>query len=152
MLWPPGWKLLELKLTPLWDTALAKSRLLVRLFFGFYSAAFIIFVVISKAFSFETGLQFVVMRARVLRSDPIHPGGMAAIAASEAVVNRYISEMGLQNRVSIAVYNATDNNVISGDMKAIENMMAAVKRDGIRATKLVVGQGKGFRVSPFSSV
>lgn len=105
------------------------------------------FVVISKAFSFETGLQFVVTRARVLRSDPAHPGGMAAIAATEAVVTRYISEMGLQDQVSIAVYNATDNNVISGDMKAIEKLMAAVKRDGMRATKLAVGQGKGFRVS-----
>jgi malonyl CoA-acyl carrier protein transacylase len=67
---------------------------------------------------------------------------MAAIAATEDVVAKYIAEMGLQHQLSIAVYNAADNNVVSGDLKAIEKLMAAVKRDGMRATKLAVAQGK----------
>jgi len=67
---------------------------------------------------------------------------MAAIAATEDVVARYIAEMGLQHEISIAVYNAADNNVVSGDLKAIEKLMAAVKRDGMRATKLAVAQGE----------
>jgi len=67
---------------------------------------------------------------------------MAAIAATEDVVAKYIAEMGLQHEISIAVYNAVDNNVVSGDLKAVEKLMAAVKRDGMRATKLVVAQGE----------
>jgi malonyl CoA-acyl carrier protein transacylase len=67
---------------------------------------------------------------------------MAAIAATADVVARYVAEMGLQDQISIAVYNAADNNVVSGDLKAIEKLMAAVKRDGMRATKLAVAQGE----------
>lgn len=104
------------------------------------------FLVISEAFSFETGLQFVVTRARVLRSDPAFPGGMAAIAATEDVVARYITETRLQHQISIAVYNASDNNVVSGDMRAIEKLMAAVKRDGMRTTKLAVAQGDNLTI------
>lgn len=66
---------------------------------------------------------------------------MAAIAASEDVVVKYIAEMSLQQQISIAVYNSADNNVVSGDLKAIEKLMAAVKRDGMRTTKLAVAQG-----------
>ena len=66
---------------------------------------------------------------------------MAAIAASQDVVVRYIAETRLQHQISIAVYNAADNNVVSGDMRAIEKLMAAVKRDGMRTTKLAVAQG-----------
>jgi acyl transferase domain-containing protein len=69
---------------------------------------------------------------------------MAAIAAAEDVVARYITEMGLQQQLSIAVYNAADSNVVSGDLKAIEKLMAAVKRDGMRATKLAVAQGESI--------
>ncbi len=100
--------------------------------------------VISDALSFETGLQFVVKRANVLRSDHTRPGGMAAIATSDSRIAQYISEMGQQDQVSIAVYNAADSNVVSGEMKALEKLMAAVNRDGIRATKLAVEQGMMF--------
>ena len=43
---------------------------------------------IAHAFSFEVGLQFVVVTATLLRADPAHPGGMAAVAASEEKVAR----------------------------------------------------------------
>ncbi|KAF9530718.1 hypothetical protein CPB83DRAFT_905059 [Crepidotus variabilis] len=95
----------------------------------------------AGAFSFEIGLQFVVTRARSLRSNPAHPGGMVAIATTEELVLRYIAELGVQNRLSIAVYNAPDNNVVSGDLNAIDKLIALVKRDGIRTTKLAVTQG-----------
>jgi hypothetical protein len=48
--------------------------------------------VFARAFSFEVGLHFVVVRATLLRADPGHPGGMAAVAASEEKVARYISK------------------------------------------------------------
>ena len=97
---------------------------------------------IARAFSFEVGLQFVVVRATLLRADPAHPGGMAAVAASEDKVARYISKLDLNGRIAIAVYNGPESHVISGEMKAIEKLISAVKADGLRATKLVVDQGE----------
>lgn len=96
---------------------------------------------IARAFSFEVGLQFVVVRATLLRADPAHPGGMAAVAASEDKVARYISKLDIDSRVAIAVYNGPESHVVSGEMKAIEKLISAVKADGLRATKLVVDQG-----------
>ena len=43
---------------------------------------------------------------------------------------------------NITIYNAVDNNVVSGGLKAIEKLISVAKRDGIRATKLAVAQGK----------
>ncbi|KAJ3515067.1 hypothetical protein NLJ89_g1986 [Agrocybe chaxingu] len=97
--------------------------------------------VIAGAFSFDHGLQFVVIRAKLLRADPAHPGGMVAVAAPEERVNHYISSLGLQGRVAIAVYNGSDSIVVSGELKGVEKLMAAVKRDGLRSVKLVVDQG-----------
>jgi acyl transferase domain-containing protein len=98
--------------------------------------------VIARAFSFEVGLQFVVVRATLLRADPAHPGGMAAVAASEEKVARYISKLDIDSRVAIAVYNGPESHVVSGEMKAIEKLISVVKADGIRATKLAVDQGE----------
>ncbi|KDR66936.1 hypothetical protein GALMADRAFT_232327 [Galerina marginata CBS 339.88] len=97
--------------------------------------------VIARAFSFEVGLQFVVVRAKLLRADPANPGGMVAVAASEERVARYIESLGLKDRVAIAVYNGPDAHVVSGELKAVEKLMATVKRDGLRATKLNIDQG-----------
>ena len=52
-----------------------------------------------------------VKRANVLRSDNL-PGSMATIATSDDRIAQY-TEMGLQDQVSIAVYNAADSNVVS---------------------------------------
>ncbi|KAF8151526.1 hypothetical protein B0H34DRAFT_132545 [Crassisporium funariophilum] len=97
--------------------------------------------VIARAFSFEVGLQFVVVRAQLLRADPKRPGGMAAVAASEEKVAHYISKLGINDRVAIAVYNGPEAHVVSGELKAVERLISAVKSDGLRATKLVIDQG-----------
>ena len=97
---------------------------------------------IARAFSFEVGLRFVVVRATLLRANPAQPGGMAAVAASEEKVARYISKLDIDGRVAIAVYNGPESHVVSGELKAVEKLISAVKADGLRATKLVIDQGK----------
>ena len=42
---------------------------------------------IASALSFEVGFQFVVVTATLLCADPAHPGGMAAVAASEEMLH-----------------------------------------------------------------
>jgi acyl transferase domain-containing protein len=98
--------------------------------------------VIARAFSFEVGLQFVVVRATLLCTNPAQPGGMAAIAASEDKVACYISKLDIDSCVAIAVYNGSESHVVSGEMKAVEKLISAVKVDGLWATKLVVDQGE----------
>ena len=44
-----------------------------------------------------------VVKVTLLRVDPAHPGGMAAVAASEKKVACYISKLDTDSRVAIAV-------------------------------------------------
>ena len=69
------------------------------------------------------------------------PGGMVAVAASEERVASYIDKLGLKDRVAIAVYNGSEAIVVSGQLKAVDELMAAVKRDGLRSAKLNIDQG-----------
>lgn len=96
---------------------------------------------VASAFTFEVGLQFAVVRAKLLRANPANSAGMAAIAASEERVDHYIDSLGLRDLLSIAVYNGAEAHVVSGNLKAIESLLVAVKRDGLRCTKLKVDQG-----------
>ena len=53
-----------------------------------------------------------------------------------------ISKLDIEDRVAIAVYNGPESHIVSGEMKAVEKLISAVKSDGLRATKLVVDQGE----------
>lgn len=98
-------------------------------------------LVIGGAFTFELGLNFVIRRAQLLRADPSLPAGMAAIGATKDSISRYINSLDLQNLVVIAVFNGARNHVVSGELKAVETLVACVKADGIWAMKLNVNQG-----------
>ncbi|TFK38563.1 hypothetical protein BDQ12DRAFT_116355 [Crucibulum laeve] len=98
-------------------------------------------VVVAGALTFDQGLQFVVKRAHLLRADPENPGGMAAIAETEDVIMGYIDSLELGDELALAVYNGSKSHVISGSLAAVERLVAAVKSDGLRATKLNVDQG-----------
>ena len=95
----------------------------------------------AGAFSFDTGLEFVATRASVLRSDPSDASGMAIIAASSTLIEGLISELGLIQRLTIAVYNAPQSHVVSGESSAIEVFLEKVKSNGIKGAKLNVTQG-----------
>lgn len=105
------------------------------------SCRFSYLIVIGGVFTFELGLNFVIKRAELLRASPSLPAGMAAIGATEDSISRYIQTLGIQSRVVIAVFNGSRNHVVSGELKAVETLVASVKADGIRATKLNVDQG-----------
>lgn len=96
---------------------------------------------IAGALSFETGLEFVATRASVLRSDVNKPSGMAIIAASSKQIEELISELGLVDRLTIAVYNSPQSHVVSGELSAIDVFLGKVKSNGMRGAKLNVTQG-----------
>jgi acyl transferase domain-containing protein len=78
----------------------------------------------------------------LLRADPAHPGGMAAIAASEEKIACYISKLDIDSGVAIAIYNGPESHVIFGEIRAIEKLISMVKVNGLQAMKLVVDQGE----------
>ena len=97
---------------------------------------------IGGALPYEIGLDLVVTRARLLQSDPNHPGGMAVVGASQERVVHIIHELGLDDRLVIAVYNGPESHVISGEMKAIDEFLLIASIKGFRATKIKVDQGR----------
>ena len=103
---------------------------------------------IGGALRYEIGLDLVVTRARLLQSDPTHPGGMAIVGASQERILDIIREMGLDDRLVIAVYNGPESHVISGEIKAIDAFLSIASIRGFRAAKVKVDQG---RLSPTCS-
>jgi len=73
---------------------------------------------------------------------------MAAIAAPEEAVERYITKLGIRDRAVVAVYNATDGHVVSGEKGAVESVLSAAKMDGLRGTKLNIDQGRRIHSCP----
>jgi len=100
-------------------------------------------LVVAGAMSYEVGLQLVVERAKLLRSDPAKPGGMAIIASSEVSILRLIDQLGLDGQLElvIAVYNGPESHVVSGELSAIDTFLANAKTHGLRCTKLKIEQG-----------
>lgn len=97
---------------------------------------------IGGALPYEIGLDLVVTRARLLQSDPTHPGGMAIVGASQERVLHIIHELGLDDRLVIAVYNGPESHVISGEIKAIDTFLSIASIRGFRAAKVNVDQGR----------
>ena len=95
----------------------------------------------SGGIEYENAFRFVVARAAALAADPSNPGAMVAVAATEGVIQRHINELGIQDRVVIAVANGKESHVVSGSAPAVEEMYTAVKKNGVRAAMLKVDQG-----------
>ena len=104
---------------------------------------------IGGALPYEIGLDLVVTRARLLQSDPAHPGGMAIVGASQDRVLDIIRELGLDDRLVIAVYNGPESHVISGEIKAIDAFLSIASIKGFKAAKIKVDQGRLSSMSTY---
>jgi len=99
-------------------------------------------VVIAGGLTYELGLELVIKRSDILRSDPAHPGGMAIVATSKATIIELLRQLGLEGRLVIAVYNGSQSHVVSGEMVALDTFLLTAKTKGLRASKLKVAQGQ----------
>ena len=105
---------------------------------------------VGGALPYEIGLDLVVTRARLLQSDPAQPGGMAIVGASQERVLQVIHELGLDDRLVIAVYNGPESHVISGEIKVIDKFLSIAGIRGFRAAKVNTDQGMYIiKVYPF---
>ncbi|KIM43996.1 hypothetical protein M413DRAFT_372839 [Hebeloma cylindrosporum] len=98
-------------------------------------------VVIAGGLTYELGLELVIKRSELLRSDPAHPGGMALIATSKGIITELLRQLGLEGRLVIAVYNGPQSHVLSGELVALDVFLLTAKSKGLRASKLNVVQG-----------
>ncbi|HXA52886.1 MAG TPA: type I polyketide synthase, partial [Candidatus Acidoferrum sp.] len=90
---------------------------------------------IAGVFELEDALALIAARGRLMQALPRN-GSMAAIIAPEATVADRIAPY--RDRLSIATVNGPGNTVISGETGALQSVVAALEREGIRAIPLNV--------------
>ena len=98
-------------------------------------------LVAAGALSFESALDLVVTRARLLRPETKDSAGMAAVAASKEEVEELIENLQLAHALSVAVHNGPRSVVVSGASTEIDALVVAAKERGLKASRLRVDQG-----------
>ncbi|HWQ21407.1 MAG TPA: ACP S-malonyltransferase [Clostridia bacterium] len=96
----------------------------------------------SGVFTFEDGIRLVRRRGEIMAEAASRsPGTMAAVVGlNESDLEQALVEGRRSGIVEAANYNASDQTVVSGEVAAVERVMAAVKALGRgRAIKLRVG-------------
>ncbi|MCD6256938.1 AMP-binding protein, partial [Candidatus Aerophobetes bacterium] len=88
---------------------------------------------IAGVFSLEDALKLVSARGRLIQALP-QDGKMAAIFASEEKVKKAI--VPYKSLVSVAAINAPENVVISGEKRAVENIVKSLTDQGIESRYL----------------
>ena len=99
---------------------------------GVFAAA-----VICGAMRFETALEMVMMRARLMEEERPHGYGLSAILglSEPQVLDAIRSYNSLQTRVFIASVNAPSEIVIAGDNEALSQVCAHARRLGALSVK-----------------
>jgi acyl transferase domain-containing protein len=90
----------------------------------------------AGVFDLETGLYLVSERAKLISTLP-ESGAMASILAGERDVLDLLDGAG---QVDIAAVNSPNSTVISGDGDAVNAVVAAAARRGVKAKKLRIGR------------
>ncbi|MGZ8171920.1 MULTISPECIES: type I polyketide synthase [Methylobacter] len=121
---------LECALYELWSSWGISPSVLMGHSVGEYVAAYA-----AGVFSLEDGLTLIAERGRLMQALPAG-GGMAAVFASESLINSAIAPY--QGRISIAAYNGPEQLVISGDEDAVRAVCATLDGEGIQTSVLAV--------------
>ena len=100
-----------------------------------HSVGEIVALTVAGVLSLDDGLKLIAARGKLMQALP-SGGKMAAIRADE---ERVMSELAnVDAPVSVAALNGPQHTVISGDGKAVDEMVARFEADGIKATMLKV--------------
>ncbi|MGW1607315.1 acyltransferase domain-containing protein, partial [Streptomyces eurythermus] len=90
---------------------------------------------VAGALSLEDAARVVALRSKALVALAGH-GGMVSVALSADDAAGYLSPWG--DRITVAVVNSASTVVVSGDPGALDELLAACARDGIRARAIPV--------------
>ncbi|MGW1826053.1 SDR family NAD(P)-dependent oxidoreductase, partial [Streptomyces eurythermus] len=90
---------------------------------------------VAGALSLEDAARVVALRSKALVALAGH-GGMVSVALSADDAAGYLSPWG--DRITVAVVNSASTVVVSGDPGALDELLAACARDGVRARAIPV--------------
>lgn len=122
---------LQAALLALWESWGVTPDTLIGHSVGEYAAAYG-----AGVLDFETGLFLVHERAKVLHSLP-ESGAMATVFAGEEAVRELLDGRA---DAGIAAFNAPNRTVISGEGAAVEAVVAAAARRGVKCKALNIGR------------
>ncbi|KAJ6567967.1 hypothetical protein DFH09DRAFT_1468227 [Mycena vulgaris] len=99
--------------------------------------------VIAGGLTFDVALDLVITRARLLRPPCESPGGMVAMASTEAKVSEILAleKAHFTSLLTVSVINSPQSVAISGMSEDIDKLVLTAKRHNIKATRLHVDQG-----------
>ncbi|MEM8679372.1 MAG: SDR family NAD(P)-dependent oxidoreductase, partial [Planctomycetota bacterium] len=121
---------LEYALARLWQSWGVEPSMLLGHSVGEYVAA-----CVAGVFDLETGLKLIAKRAELMQKMPAN-GTMAVIFTSRDRVTEALKPYG--DRIAVATANGPENNVISGETKLVEEVVAEFEKEGIGTQKLTV--------------
>ena len=121
---------LEVSLWKLWQSWGVKPAFLLGHSVGELAAAHV-----AGVLELPDACRLVMMRGRLMQALPCH-GKMTSLEASSAEVVATVRQLGQSGKVEIAGYNTPSQTVISGDVEAVEAVMANIAELG-RKTKVL---------------
>jgi acyl transferase domain-containing protein/NADP-dependent 3-hydroxy acid dehydrogenase YdfG len=92
--------------------------------------------VVAGGLSLADGARVAALRSRAIAERLAGLGGMVSVAAPVGTVEELIAQY--DGRVSIAAVNGPAAVVVSGEPGALDELIAACERDGVRARKIAV--------------
>lgn len=121
---------IEYAISKFWQSVGIQPDIVLGHSIGEYTAA-----VIAKMITLDDGVKLVSARSRLMDSAP-GEGAMLSIYTNIDNANLLIEDY--KGKVSIAVHNAANNIVLSGEKKSIEEITEIAERKGIKAKRLHV--------------
>ncbi|MCK5831778.1 MAG: SDR family NAD(P)-dependent oxidoreductase [Methylococcales bacterium] len=89
----------------------------------------------SGAFDYRTLLSLAILRGKTMHNTP-SSGGMVALLCNVEIASKIISS--IDNYITIANINLENQTVVSGEIKAIEQVLEIALAEGIQASRLPV--------------
>ncbi|MFC5157059.1 SDR family NAD(P)-dependent oxidoreductase, partial [Streptomyces amakusaensis] len=92
---------------------------------------------VAGILSLEDAARVVALRSRAIGGVLAGLGGMVSVPLPAARVRELIAPWG-EDRISVAAVNGPSSVVVSGEVTALEELLAACEREGIRAKRIAV--------------
>ncbi|QCX80459.1 Erythronolide synthase, modules 3 and 4 [Streptomyces sp. YIM 121038] len=91
---------------------------------------------VAGALSLDDAARVVALRSQAIAAGLAGRGGMASVALSEAEVTARLGPWA--GRVEVAAVNGPSSVVIAGDAQALDEVLEALSRDGVRTRRVAV--------------
>ncbi|MFH8760721.1 type I polyketide synthase, partial [Streptomyces atroolivaceus] len=95
--------------------------------------------VVAGVLSVEDGARIVALRSQLIGRELAGQGGMVSVPLGEDTAAELIEPWA--GRISVATINGPQSTVVAGEAAALDELMAACERDGVRARRIPVDYG-----------